>query len=269
MSEIVDFSKFNSNEEALDAWLVPSLSIKVGINMPANLQPPPPQPEPATLNQYEDSPPPQPPQESSSFPRLDLDLLNYDQHVRSPDPTTAGAMVHRPSVRARRTVSNEDETIAPPFPWATNRRAKVHSLEYLLANGLTMIRGEIQCRRCERKETMSYDLQAKFREVESFVRARMHLMHERAPTEWMNPVFAECTACMQPNCMRPVLAEGETDCNWLFMFLGQSLGVCTLSQLKWFCKHTQNHRTGAKDRVLYLTYIAIGKQLDPNGVFRV
>lgn len=259
MAEHVDFTKFRSNEEALKAWLEPSLSIKVGINMPAN-PPPPPPPVPSILSPYEET----------LVPKLELGfLLRQNQYVPPPDPVPAGSMVHRPTVRARRTTSHDDETIPPPFPWATNRRATVHSLEHLLSSGLTMIRGEVQCRRCERKETVSYDLQAKFREVESFVRARQHMMHERAPTEWMNPVFAECAACAQPNCMRPVLAEGETDCNWLFLFLGQSLGICTLSQLKWFCKHTQNHRTGAKDRVLYLSYIAIGNQLDPTGAFKV
>ncbi|KAL1809528.1 hypothetical protein ACET3Z_026518 [Daucus carota] len=29
----------------------------------------------------------------------------------------------------------------------------------------------------------------------------------------------------------------------------QMLGCCTVEQLKYFCKHTKNHRTGAKDRV--------------------
>ncbi|WOH09609.1 hypothetical protein DCAR_0729067 [Daucus carota subsp. sativus] len=47
----------------------------------------------------------------------------------------------------------------------------------------------------------------------------------------------------------------------------QMLGCCTVEQLKYFCKHTKNHRTGAKDRVLYLTYLAICKQLDPKGPF--
>jgi hypothetical protein len=45
------------------------------------------------------------------------------------------------------------------------------------------------------------------------------------------------------------------------------LGCCTLDQLKYFCKHTKNHRTGAKDRVLFLAYLGLCKQLDPNGPF--
>ncbi|KAH7510958.1 hypothetical protein FEM48_ZijujUnG0061700 [Ziziphus jujuba var. spinosa] len=47
----------------------------------------------------------------------------------------------------------------------------------------------------------------------------------------------------------------------------EMLGCCTLEQLKYFCKHTKNHRTGAKDRVLYLTYLGLCKQLDPTGPF--
>ncbi|KAF7840929.1 wiskott-Aldrich syndrome protein family member 2-like [Senna tora] len=41
----------------------------------------------------------------------------------------------------------------------------------------------------------------------------------------------------------------------------EMLGLCTLDQLKYFCGCTKNHRTGAKNRVLYLTYHEISKQL--------
>lgn len=248
MTEAVDFTEFPTHEEALDAWLEPSLSIKVGINMPS--QPPPP-------------PPPVDP--SQQTPRI-----KFGPPLQCYDPVVARPTVHRPTVRARRmNPGSGEETIDPPFPWATDRLAVVHSLDYLITSGVTSIAGEVQCRRCERRETVSYDLRAKFREVEGFVRARLDTMHERAPKEWMDPVFAECAACSQPNCMRPVLPEKEEEYNWLFLFLGQSLGICTLKDLKWFCKHTQNHRTGAKDRVLYLSYMAIGKQLDPAGLFTV
>ncbi|KAF9684343.1 hypothetical protein SADUNF_Sadunf04G0108500 [Salix dunnii] len=45
------------------------------------------------------------------------------------------------------------------------------------------------------------------------------------------------------------------------------IGCCTLDQLKYFCKHTKNHRIGAKDRVLFLAYLGLCKQLNPNGPF--
>uniref|UniRef100_A0A0E0JMR1 DUF7086 domain-containing protein n=1 Tax=Oryza punctata TaxID=4537 RepID=A0A0E0JMR1_ORYPU len=57
--------------------------------------------------------------------------------------------------------------------------------------------------------------------------------------------------------------------NWLFLFLGQMLGCCTLEGLKFFCKNTKNHCTGAKNRVLYYAYIEMCRQLDPQGPFNV
>ncbi|KAL4352204.1 hypothetical protein GQ457_06G007910 [Hibiscus cannabinus] len=53
------------------------------------------------------------------------------------------------------------------------------------------------------------------------------------------------------------------------VLLGKMLGCCKLSELKYFCKHTKNHKTGAKDRVLYLTYMGLCKQLDPTGPFHI
>ncbi|XP_038976738.1 uncharacterized protein LOC120107518 [Phoenix dactylifera] len=149
-----------------------------------------------------------------------------------------------------------------PFPPAT-----VHSLNHLLSQNITNITGEAQCKRCEASQVISYDLVSKFNEVAAFIRARKHWMHDRAPAEWMTPAFPDCRSCGQPNCMRPVVAAKKQSINWLFMLLGQTLGCCTLDQLKYFCKHTKNHRTGAKDRVLYLTYLALCKQLDPAGPF--
>ncbi|THG02676.1 hypothetical protein TEA_012074 [Camellia sinensis var. sinensis] len=77
----------------------------------------------------------------------------------------------------------------------------------------------------------------------------------------------QCKFCEQENNAKPVISEKKKSINWLFLLLGQMIGCCTLEQLKYFCKHTKNHRTGAKDRVLYLTYLGLCKQLDPNGPF--
>ena len=243
MTELVDFSKFNSLEEALKIWLEPSLVIKIGINMPPASNPPP-------ICQ-------QPPPHLPLIPRPEL-----------PPPPAKRLAPRARSNPNQGPGEGKNETIDPPFQWATDRRATVHTLDYLVAHGLTVIKGEVQCRRCERREVVAYDLLAKLEEVKGYVRARLGTMFERAPAEWMYPVFGECGACLQHNCMRPVLPQEKRNYNWLFLFLGQSLGICTLNQIKWFCKHTGNHRTGAKDRVLYLTYITIGKQLYPTGIFQ-
>lgn len=158
------------------------------------------------------------------------------------------------------------ESIPAPFPWATTRRATVHSMGHLLANRIESIAGEVQCRRCERVFEIEYDLRQKFLEVGAFIAENKGAMHDRAPQEWMSPALPRCASCGQENAARPVIS-GKDGINWLFLLLGQMLGCCTLEQLKYFCEHTGNHRTGAKDRVLYYTYLGLCKQLDPTGPF--
>ncbi|CAL0333124.1 unnamed protein product [Lupinus luteus] len=162
----------------------------------------------------------------------------------------------------------KSETIPPPFPWATNKRAVVHNISYLLRNQIHTISGDVYCKKCELKFTMEFNLVEKFREVWKFVAENKNGMHDRAADIWMNPVLPTCMHCGQENSVRPITQDvKKKSMNWLFLLLGQMLGCCTLGQLKYFCKHTKNHRTGAKDRVLYLTYLALCKQLYPQGPF--
>ncbi|CAL5329128.1 unnamed protein product [Camellia sinensis] len=197
-----------------------------------------------------------------------------------PTPSTSATTVHRheagpgPSrmVRARRNHTQlaregKSDTVPALFPWATSHRATVHSLNYLLSRQIYSITGEVQCKRCERRYEMDFDLREKFAEVGTFVAERKSSMHDRAPSVWMNPMLPACRFCEQENNAKPVISEKKKSINWLFLLLGQMIGCCTLEQLKYFCKHTKNHRTGAKDRVLYLTYLGLCKQLDPNGPF--
>ncbi|RZS00433.1 hypothetical protein BHM03_00030139 [Ensete ventricosum] len=177
---------------------------------------------------------------------------------------------YSPAKPARRNPSpgpkrpEKGNVIKPPFAWATDRRATVHTLHHLVSGGITEIHGESQCKRCEERRLIRYDLVKKFAAVAGFFCANQHLMHDRAPSKWMHPTFPDCEACGQRNCMRPILAEKKREMNWLFMLLGQTLGYCTHRQLKYFCKYNGNHRTGAKNRLLYLTYRSLCKQLDPS-----
>ncbi|KAE8677259.1 hypothetical protein F3Y22_tig00111540pilonHSYRG00102 [Hibiscus syriacus] len=91
-------------------------------------------------------------------------------------------------------------------------------------------------------------------------------MHDREPSIWRNRMLPKCKFCDQENSAKPVIALKKKAINWLFLRLEQMIGCCILHQLKYFCKHT-NHRIGAKDRVLYLTYLTLCKQLDPTGPF--
>ncbi|XP_027357004.1 uncharacterized protein LOC113866321 [Abrus precatorius] len=155
-------------------------------------------------------------------------------------------------------------TVPPPFPWATNHRATVYDRTHLLKNNIRTITGTVQCKRCDKKFEMGFDLEEKFTALGIFIQKNKATMHDRAPKVWVDPVLPMCQHCGQENCVKPVLGNTKKKAiNWLFLLLGQMLGCCTLNQLKYFCKHTKNHRTGAKDRVLYSTYMGLFKQLAP------
>ncbi|XP_065857506.1 uncharacterized protein [Euphorbia lathyris] len=174
---------------------------------------------------------------------------------------------HRSSrQRVRRTVE-DNKPFPPPFPWASDKRAIVRNIQELAERKIETITGLVQCRRCEKQYEIGYNLKEKFYEVASFIAANKDSMHDRAPAVWMSPVLPTCKFCEQENSVKPVISEKKKTINWLFLLLGQMLGCCTLDQLKYFCKHTENHRTGAKDRVLYLTYLGLCKQVDSSGPF--
>jgi len=161
----------------------------------------------------------------------------------------------------------KDDRIVPAYPWATDRRAVVRSLDYLLSHGMMSIRGEVVCKRCDGKETREVDLQSSFLPLSSYFLSNKDTMHDRAPKLWMVPRLLDCNLCHQADCVKPIIDEKKRRINWLFLLLTQTLGLCTLDQLKYFCKHTKKHRTGAKDRVLYLTYVGLLKQLNPSGPY--
>ncbi|XP_071700059.1 uncharacterized protein [Rutidosis leptorrhynchoides] len=191
--------------------------------------------------------------------------------LRQPPQTTQCVVVPTPRRNRRnpRQILRQGKapTITPPFRWATDHRATVFSVKHLTEAGINVISGDVQCKRCNRKFQIEYDLKAKFFEVSNYVKENKYSWKERAPDTWMSPVLPKCQFCDQENCVKPVIADKKRAINWLFLLLGQMVGCCSLAQLKYFCKHTRNHRTGAKDRVLFLTYLGLCKQLDPNGPY--
>ncbi|XP_058068269.1 uncharacterized protein LOC131217371 [Magnolia sinica] len=185
--------------------------------------------------------------------------IGVGQHDRKGRPPST-----RPQRNPMRTPRvKKHDRVPAPFEWATDRRAMVHTLSYLISAGITAIKGDMKCRRCEAKYQIEHDLESKFKEIRSYITANIDAMFDRAPKEWMNPKLPDCQMCHQTNCIKPVISPKKRSINWLFLFLGKMMGCCTLNQLKYFCKHTNNHRTGAKDRVLYLAYLTMCKQLDP------
>ncbi|XP_056694760.1 uncharacterized protein [Spinacia oleracea] len=158
----------------------------------------------------------------------------------------------------------KSETIPSPYPWATGRRATVHTLKYLLDNGIRIIFGEVQCKKCEKIYNIEYDVKEKFEGIASFVMDGLEGWHDRAPEQWATIKLPTCKFCGEEDSCKPILSEKKKSINWLFLLLGQLIGCCTLDQLKYFCKHTNIHRTGAKNRVLLYTYLALCKQLEPH-----
>nr|KYP62509.1 hypothetical protein KK1_017045 [Cajanus cajan]KYP62513.1 hypothetical protein KK1_017050 [Cajanus cajan] len=111
---------------------------------------------------------------------------------------------------------------------------------------------------------MQLDLENKLDEVLKFIEEKKGSMHDRAPREWVDPKLPTCEHCGRENSVAPLLADTKKkSINWLFLFLAQKLGCCTIKQLRYFCKHTDCHRTGAKDRLVYFAYMGLCKQLLP------
>ncbi|CAK8568235.1 unnamed protein product [Lathyrus sativus] len=209
-------------------------------------------------------PPPQP-----LIPPPQRPILYFSPGPSHPPPPSPP---HQPPrVRARLNPRSEkSETIPIPFPWATNRRAKLHSLHYLRHNGIVNIIGDVQCKRCDTIFEMSFDVTKKFPKLWTYILENRQFMNDRAPPNvWMNPTLPDCVHCNQENCVKPIIVKKKKNINWLFLLLGQLLGCCNLAQLKYCCKHTNNHRTDTKDIVLYLTYLALCKQLDSTRPFNL
>ncbi|KAL5728863.1 hypothetical protein ACHQM5_001895 [Ranunculus cassubicifolius] len=157
----------------------------------------------------------------------------------------------------------KENTITPPYPWATNRRCMVHTLETLKSKNLKKISGDVKCRKCDAQYVYEFDLDEKFREVAEYIKDNI----PQFPKSWLSPKTPACTHCGEINTWKPVIPENRDEINWLFLLLGQMLGFCTLEQLKDFCMLTENSRTGAKDKVLCVVYLTLCKQLDPFGPF--
>lgn len=157
--------------------------------------------------------------------------------------------------------------ICPPYQWSTERVGVHHSLAELSERGIDTITGELQCKRCDDIRVVALDVKAKFKDLCGYISCNIHGMDDRAPQRWKEPALPDCDKCGQRGSMRPVIPADKHRINWVFLLLSEMLGMCTLEQLKHFCEHTQQHRTGAKDRVLYLTYMELCNQLLPSGPF--
>lgn len=193
----------------------------------------------------------------SPRPRTRLGRPPGGHNARRNNSSKAAATVER----------NVDKDIVPPYPWATTRPARIHNLRYLYSNNINVIFGQVHCKPCESTQTIEYNLTEKFGELYRYIHDNKEELRQRAQKVWSSPKLTPCYSCK--NGMKPVISENKEEINWLFLLLGQMLGCCTLDQLRYFCDKTSQHRTGAKDRVLYITYFGLCKQLQPCDLFNL
>ncbi|KAI3910960.1 hypothetical protein MKW92_024108 [Papaver armeniacum] len=133
------------------------------------------------------------------------------------------------------------------------RRTKgpiIHTLDYLLSRNIKHILGDVQCKKCSNVFNIEFDLEAKFMEISQYI-----VMKSKLPS---------CGSCNQANSLNPLLNQKKKEINWFFfLFLGKMIGCCSLAQLKYYCKYTENHCTDAKYRLVFLAYLGICHQLQP------
>ncbi|KAI3910958.1 hypothetical protein MKW92_024106 [Papaver armeniacum] len=133
--------------------------------------------------------------------------------------------------------------IVPPYVWETNQRANIHTLDYLLSRNIKHISGDLQCKKCSNVFNIEFDLEAKFMEISQYIVVHKESLRDRAPEHWMNSKLPSCGSCSQAN--------------------RQMIGCSSVARLKYYCKYMENHRTGAKDRLVFLAYLGICHQLQP------
>jgi hypothetical protein len=108
----------------------------------------------------------------------------------------------------------------------------------------------------------------KFEKVKKYIveNRKKKMYDRRASNAWMHPVLPKCESCGKCNAMQPLITK-KRNINWLFLLLGQMIGCCELEHLRYFCKHSniKFSRSVTKDRLVYLTYVALCNQVQPGG----
>lgn len=251
-NQMMSFGDFTNGT---NPWIVP------GHALPPSLLPP-------SVSVTAPSPYPQPSGQFIHPPQANqVGTVALETPRRGRPPAGQGNhQASRNTSRARAVDRNVgDREIIPPYPWATKKLAGIQTFRYLSSKNINVISGQVHCKSCDNTLTLEYNLREKFSELYQYINNNKEVLRQRAPAMWMAPELAPCGTCNSE--MKPVISENKEEINWLFLLLGQMLGVCTLDQLKYFCESNSQHRTGAKDRVLYTTYLGLCKQLDPDGPF--
>ncbi|XP_020086162.1 uncharacterized protein LOC109708753 [Ananas comosus] len=152
----------------------------------------------------------------------------------------------------------------PPFPWAGDCPATVRPINWLRANGITHVHGEVRCGSCGVQKVVSYELESKVGDTRNFMYSLRHYLDDHVQPVWSKAKLLPCDSCGGSGCVGPVIPARDEDINWLFMLLGQTLAALSLAQLKNFCGKTRIHRTGTKSRLLFNAYVELCRQLIPD-----
>lgn len=150
--------------------------------------------------------------------------------------------------------------IEPPYPWATDQRARVHSLTQL--KGIRVVSGKAKCSD-HGHFTVSYNVKEKFREITEFIRNGKEGWNGWAPQPWTIPKPPVCNRKHCRGYCTVIISEKKRAIDWLFLVLGQHVGLCSPAQLRYFCKHNHLPYNGSRLEGLYKVYLTLCKQLHP------
>ncbi|KAG6572025.1 hypothetical protein SDJN03_28753, partial [Cucurbita argyrosperma subsp. sororia] len=128
----------------------------------------------------------------------------------------------------------ETGPIEPPYPWSTNQRAVVHTLNYMTSNQILTITGDVKCHHCQRIYKIEYDIVSKFNEIGSFVENNMESLQDRTPRSWIWPDYPTCRFCGTEKGVRPVIPKECEKINWVFLLLGEMNISISLNKTRYF-----------------------------------
>nr|CAD1828216.1 unnamed protein product [Ananas comosus var. bracteatus] len=151
-----------------------------------------------------------------------------------------------------------------PIPLGGRPPATVRPINWLRANGITHVHGEVRCGSCGVQKVVSYELESKVGDTRDFMYSLRHYLDDHVQPVWSKAKLLPCDSCGGSGCVGPVIPARDEDINWLFMLLGQTLAALSLAQLKNFCGKTRIHRTGTKSRLLFNAYVELCRQLIPD-----
>lgn len=158
----------------------------------------------------------------------------------------------------------------PPFPWAANTTGtKICTLEYILYTlHIDSVSADFKCMICGDVEKVEYNLAHKYMQVSDYIHRKGTKMGGIASNSWQFPTRPQCKNCNNKRrCLEEVIKKDNNSINWLFLFVGKLIGCCKVQQLKEFCEQNEIECSGTKPRLVYLTYLGLCKQLDPQASY--